>query len=84
MRLRHDLLAASQGMARGGGVGAAASEALGSFRRSGPDRLGEGVIGFGKRTCSRGAKRQERIRRTRANRARSAILWSTAAASLWR
>ncbi len=38
-------------------VGAAASEALGSFRRSGPDRLGEGVFGLGKRTRPRGGQK---------------------------
>jgi IS5 family transposase len=38
-------------------VGAAALEALGPFGRSGPDRLGEGFFGLGKRTCSRGGQR---------------------------
>jgi IS5 family transposase len=32
-------------------------EALGPFGRSGPDRLGEGFFGLGKRTCSRGGQR---------------------------
>ncbi len=35
-------------------VGAAASEALGAFRRSGSDRLGEGFFGLGKRTPAPG------------------------------
>ena len=35
-------------------VGAAASEALGAFRRSGSDRLGEGFFGLGKRTPASG------------------------------
>ncbi len=39
-------LAASEGTARGGRVGAAASEALGPFGRSGPDRLGESIFGL--------------------------------------
>src|SRR3954451_14462788 len=44
-------------MARGGRVGAAASETVGPFGRSGADRLGAGFFGLGKRTCSRGGQR---------------------------
>jgi hypothetical protein len=83
MRLRHDLLEAPQGVARGRRMGKAAQEeALGPSRRSGPARVGEGVFGLGKRSSPRrGAKRPARIRRTRANRAQSAMLWSTEGAS---
>ncbi len=71
-------LAQAQGVARGGRMGATAQEALGPSRRSRADRLGAGVFGLGKRTpAPGGAKRPERIRRIRANRARSATLWST-------
>jgi transposase len=48
------------------------------------DRLGkadqidwESIFGLGKRTRPRGAERPARIRQIRANRARSATLWST-------
>ena len=60
MRLWHELLASPKGMARGGRVGAAALDALRPLRRSGLDRLGEGVFGLGKRSRSRGStNRQE-------------------------
>src|SRR5919199_5272261 len=43
--------------ARGGGVGGSASEALGPFRRSASDRLGEGFFGLGERARPRGGQK---------------------------
>jgi IS5 family transposase len=57
MRLWHELLEAPQGVARGGCVGKAASEAPGPFRRSRPDRVGEGILGLSKCGRPRGGKK---------------------------
>jgi hypothetical protein len=69
------LLATLEGVAQGGRVEAVAPGALGPFGRSRPDRLGEGFLsGLSERCGPRGGKRRPaRIRRIRANRARSAI-----------
>ncbi len=75
MRLWHDLLAAPQGMARGGRVGETPPDAARSPGRGGPDRLGASVLGLGERCRPRGAKRAALTRQIREKRARSAMLW---------
>lgn len=57
MRLGNDLLAAPEGVARGRGVGRAASEALEPFRGSGSDRLGESFFGLGECGRPRGGQK---------------------------
>jgi IS5 family transposase len=57
MRLGHDLLASSQGMARGRRVGRAASNLAGSAGQGRRDRLGEGLVGLGERTHPRGGQK---------------------------
>ena len=55
-RLRHDLLAAPQGVTRSGRVGASPRGIARPPRPSQRDRLREGILGLGERTRPRGPK----------------------------
>ena len=57
MRLRDDLLASPQGMARGGGVEAAPTDAVGPPWGGQRDRLGAGFFGLGERGRPRGGQK---------------------------
>ena len=67
------MLEAPQGVAPGGRVGRTPSKALGPLRRSGSDRLAEGLFRLGECGRPRGAKRPVRIRQIRERRAPSAL-----------
>jgi hypothetical protein len=74
---RDDMLAEAAGLVQSRRL---ASLAPSAARRAGPRRshqLGPGRLGLRRGTGSVGAKKRARTQRIEANRARSAILWST-------